>query len=265
MNSSPTAAAPPDLANILSQDDYLRQRLRPQVGDLDFIVHQDLLEMVLLLCGPLQGRLLDYGCGGSPYARVLPQFAPYVRADITAGEGIDHVLDARGNLPREPDASYDVILSTQVLEHVADPERYLAEAFRLLRPGGSLVLTTHGFFPEHGCPYDFHRWTGYGLEHAVTQAGFTVAESYKLTTGLRASLYLLHFTVLFEFNRPGGGLGHFLLRSARGVYRRIGISLVNRLGHWTKAGARASSHADELHLYLGVALRATKPPGTARP
>jgi SAM-dependent methyltransferase len=202
--------------------------------------------------------VLDYGCGGSPYASVLPQFSPYVRADIAAGEGIDLVLDARGNLPGEATGSYDVVLSTQVLEHVADPERYLAEAYRLLRPGGALVVTTHGFYPEHGCPYDFHRWTGYGLEYAVTQAGFSVAESYKVTTGLRASLYLLHYTVLFEFASPGGGLRGVLLRSIRGVYRRIGISLVNWFGQSTRRQSLASSHADDLHLYLGVALRATK-------
>ena len=48
-------------------------------------------------------------------------------------------------------------------------------------------MTTHGLFPELGCPYDFYRWTGYGLERHAENAGFKVAESYKLTSGLRGA------------------------------------------------------------------------------
>jgi SAM-dependent methyltransferase len=247
------------LGDILREQDYLRRRLQPHWSEWECLIHEDLRDAVLFLCRDLRGRLLDFGCGGSPYKGLLPQFSPYVRADITAGEGIDLVLDSRGSLPGEPAASYDVVLSTQVLEHVPDPARYLTEAHRLLRPGGALVLTTHGFFQEHGCPYDYYRWTGYGLERAVEDAGFVVEESYKLTVGLRAVIYFLHFSAHFQLNCPEWPLGNFFLQLAGRIYRRFLVGPLNRLGQMAKEQARTSSHSVKDSLYLGVALRARKP------
>ncbi len=60
------------------------------------------------------------------------------------------------------------MLSTQVLEHVTDPRLYLAECHRVLRPGGPLLLSTHGIMVYHPDPVDYWRWTGAGLQRAVT-------------------------------------------------------------------------------------------------
>lgn len=247
------------LGDILREQDYLRRRLQPHWSEWECLMHEDLRDAILVLCQDQKGRLLDYGCGGSPYASLLPQFSPYVRADITAGEGIDLVLDSRGSLPEEPADSYDVVLSTQVLEHVPDPGRYLTEAHRLLRPGGALVLTTHGFFPEHGCPYDYYRWTGYGLERAAQDAGFVVEESYKLTVGLRAAIFLLHVMAYFRLKYPDWPVVNFFLKQAGRIYRRFLVGPLNLVGKKAKDQARTPSHSVKDYLYLGVALRARKP------
>jgi len=254
-NTSPSMSADSAKALVekLQQQEYLRERIQPKRTDIEYLVHQDLRDVILLLCRDLTGRLLDYGCGG------MPQFSPYVRADITPGPGIELILDQRGELPAEPDGSFDVLLSTQVLEHVPDPDKYLAEAFRLLRPGGAMVLTTHGFVPEHGCPDDYHRWTGYGLERVVGQAGFVVEESYKITAALRASVYLLHFSILYQLSWPTGTLLNHFLTFFRRFYRRFLMGGLNHLGELATHQARVSSHSDEHKLYVGVALRARKP------
>ena len=87
-------------------------------------------------------------------------------------------------------AEYDCVLSTQVLEHVEDPQGYLEECHRVLTPGGHLVLTTHGLFEDHACPYDYWRWTADGLKRLVGGVGLEVSSSKKMTTGPRCILYL---------------------------------------------------------------------------
>ncbi len=251
------ADRPDTLADQIRGGDYVRLRLDPPRSDLDYLVNVDLRDAILLLAKNQSGRTLDYGCGGSPYRELLPALRPYVRADIPPGEGLDLTLDADGLLPSEPAGSYDVVLSTQVLEHVPDAPRYLAEAFRLLRPGGALIVTTHGLIPEHGCPYDFHRWTSDGLARAVTDAGFVVEENYKLTLDRRAAIYFLNYTMMCLMS------GTVLSRAARGVYRRLLMPIANWIGdRLTKERLAAHGPVEVLHqhsLYVGVGIRARKP------
>src|SRR5690606_19278094 len=96
----------------------------------------------------------------------------YERADLGDAPDLDHRFGVDSKLP-VPSQTYDLVLSTQVLEHVQDPSAYLNEALRVLQPGGRLVLTTHGVFPDHACPHDYQRWTADGLRLLVERSGFT--------------------------------------------------------------------------------------------
>jgi SAM-dependent methyltransferase len=134
------------------------------------------------------GTLLDFGCGGSPYRQLFPGTI-YRRADVLPANDIDYVIrpDCGIDCPGE---EFDTILSTQVLEHVVDSKRYIAEALRLLKPGGQLILSTHGSFFDHGCPNDFRRWTADGLQADLKSGGFEISLAHKLTTNMRALLFL---------------------------------------------------------------------------
>ena len=85
-----------------------------------------------------------------------------------------------------PDASVDAVVSTQVLEHVPDVQRYLKEALRVLKPGAPLLLTTHGDWVLHRVPTDFRRWTVDGLRYEHEQAGFEL-QSVTPAIGILAS------------------------------------------------------------------------------
>jgi SAM-dependent methyltransferase len=74
-----------------------------------------------------------------------------------------------------PDASADGVVSFQVLEHVWDLDWYLGECRRLLRPGGWLLLSTHGNWLYHPHPTDFRRWTRDGLVEELSGRGFRPA------------------------------------------------------------------------------------------
>jgi SAM-dependent methyltransferase len=98
------------------------------------------------LCAPLlpDGRILDLGCGvGHSFQRLAPRQTVGVDIDPGALAGQDretYVADMR-RLPF-PDHEFDGVLSVQSIEHVPDPERVLAEARRVLRPGGTAVFVT---------------------------------------------------------------------------------------------------------------------------
>ena len=136
-------------------------------------------------------QLLDFGCGDQPLrSTVLELGYRYVPCDV-AGE--PELLAVEGQRLASTDASFDAVLSTQVLEHVWDVNWYLAECRRVLRRGGFLVLSTHGSWPYHPHPGDFRRWTKVGLEREVADAGFRVVETKEL---LSAPGWVVQFAVL---------------------------------------------------------------------
>jgi FkbM family methyltransferase len=130
-------------------------------------------------------RVLDYGCADQPYRAIVPERCEYLGADLPGNPLATLDLRPDGTVPL-PDASVQAVMSTQVLEHVDDPARYLAECQRLLAPGGKLLLSTHGLMIWHADPIDRWRWTGEGLRHLVEDAGFGVLE-FRGLLGLAAT------------------------------------------------------------------------------
>lgn len=98
--------------------------------------------------------------------------------DMQAGEGVDQVADIH-DLPAEWAGRFSGIVCSEVLEHVARPWLALPELFRVLQPGGLLVITTLFAFPEHGYPDDYYRYSQSGLRLLLADAGFSdIATEY---------------------------------------------------------------------------------------
>lgn len=137
---------------------------------------QTILDAVRRFSPHAHGQLLDIGCGHKPYAHILaPYIEQYVGLDMTDSPG-GHDADIIGSTLALPfdDQSFDTIVSTQVIEHVTDPQQMLREIARVLRPGGIVLITAPFAWPLHEKPHDFQRFTRYGLEHLATTAGLTV-------------------------------------------------------------------------------------------
>src|SRR3954452_3858886 len=130
---------------------------------------------IALLAGELRAgsgsRVLDYGCGVVAYRHFFPADVRYAAADLPGNPHANLLLHGDGTVPAE-DGGFDAVMSTQVLEHVPDPALYLAECFRVLRPGRRMLLSTHGTFVYHPDPDDYWRWTCAALQKAVRDAGF---------------------------------------------------------------------------------------------
>lgn len=112
---------------------------------------------------PANYRLLDLGCGSKPYRSLFTGATEYIGLDIVPGPQVDIVGEA-WNLPF-PDASFDVLISTQVLEHTRDLDLTIKEIQRVVKPGGSIFISAPLAFVEHGQPYDYWRFTQFGLRH----------------------------------------------------------------------------------------------------
>jgi SAM-dependent methyltransferase len=145
--------------------------------------------------------LVDYGCAQQPYRRLLSDEVGYVGVDLPGNPKADVLIDEDGRVPLG-DGVADAVLSTQVLEHVTDPTVYLDECHRLLRPGGSLLLSTHGIMYYHQDPEDYWRWTSPGLSSLIEGRGFTVKEQYGVLGLAAAALQLYQDATVGRVPRP---------------------------------------------------------------
>jgi SAM-dependent methyltransferase len=114
-------------------------------------------------------RVLDVGCGIRPY---FPYFEPYA-SEYVGVDIANPAADLEGSVEAlpVPEASFDVVLCTQVLEHVGDPEQAVHELSRVTAPGGRVLASTHGVQVYHPSPTDYWRWTHSGLARLFEEGG----------------------------------------------------------------------------------------------
>jgi len=130
---------------------------------------------------------LDIGSGNSPYSNIFPN-RKTVEVSPRPGHEPDYVADAH-DLSVIQNESFDVVLCTEVLEHLHTPQKAIDEMYRVLKPGGKLILTTRFIFPLHETPVDYFRYTKYGLCHLLKKFDKTLIEEETDTVECLAVLY----------------------------------------------------------------------------
>lgn len=124
------------------------------------------------------GKLLDIGCGTQPYRSLFTQVTSYTGVDLPNSCHTlppDTVTYDGETLPF-PSNTFDWAMATEVLEHVRRPELLLSSIYDVLRPGGGFFLSVPFLAGVHEPPYDFRRWTNYGLIEELEKAGFEKIE-----------------------------------------------------------------------------------------
>ena len=116
-------------------------------------------------------NVLDVGCGNKPYADLF-EGHNYRGLDCTTINSLPDIIGSAMDIPVESD-TVDIVFSTQVIEHVPSPSEMINECFRVLKPAGILILTGPFYWPLHEEPYDFYRFTKYGFEYLLKDAGFS--------------------------------------------------------------------------------------------
>ncbi len=122
----------------------------------------------------LKGKVLNAGAGWRPVSHLIE--GELVNQDLTYDgdkrKNI-HIHSPLHHIPVESNY-FDTILCIAVLEHVENPEEVVPELYRVLKPGGHLILEVPFLQPEHKVPTDFQRYTKDGLVRLVAHHGFQV-------------------------------------------------------------------------------------------
>ena len=145
----------------------LRRRDTPSMLRPDYLHLWTLARNMRLLCrGVGGGRILDVGCGDSPYRSFLPSDGVYVRLDSSPERHPDIVADAR-NMPIDS-CSFDCVLCNQVIDFVGDPRGMIEECCRALKPGGRFIVSTPLLWPCENHARDRYRYTVWAMEELLS-------------------------------------------------------------------------------------------------
>lgn len=178
----------------LRREDFLTTPLSIFTSPI-YIIRRGLYKEISRIAPKVVGDILDFGCGQKPYETCFVNASTYTGVDILVS-GHNH-LDSKvdifydGKILPFPDNSFDSIVCFEVLEHIFNPEEVLCEISRVLKPGGTFLATVPFIWEEHEVPYDFARYTSYGLVHILKKNGYKILELLKTTTSILAIGQLL--------------------------------------------------------------------------
>lgn len=153
---------------------------------------------------PNESLLLDIGAGQSQFRDILERFW-LVAVDFYPYPGVNVVCDLNQSLPFR-DASADILVLSNMLEHSAEPNTLLAECNRVLKPGGIILGAVPFMINIHQRPYDFYRYTDINLNYLLRKHGFTDMEVHPvmIPSALMlavASSFFIHLIERTEYSK----------------------------------------------------------------
>jgi len=161
--------------------------MKPSFFDLSKLENLSVRESITRVREFLKDRVLDLGCGEQPYASIVKEKASeYFGMDVMVRDTKrpDVCADSL-SLPFKGH-SFDTVLCTQVLEHVKDPFILFHQVSRVLKDAGCLILTAPQAWPLHEEPYDFFRYTKYGLTELAESNSLRVIKLEERGGGISA-------------------------------------------------------------------------------
>jgi SAM-dependent methyltransferase len=206
---------------------------------LDVKLASIFLSLQTILAG-VRGDVLEVGCGNQPY-RFLFRHASYQAIDHARAKAFissprPDVIYYEGETFPVSDESQDFVFHVEVLEHVENPDRFLGECHRVLRPGGRLLFTVPLNYRFHYIPYDYFRYTPSGVRLLLTRAGFrdvsVVPQGTDVTTASHKVL-----SICFRWLREDVALPWRLLRGLVTIALLPFLAVVHLVGLFSLLGA----------------------------
>lgn len=146
-----------------------------------YIARKGLYDNLFALGHNISGRTLDVGCGTKPYEKLFSH-SSYVGLEFDTGidsekKQADYHYDGK-TFPFN-EGEFDSVVTNQVLEHVFNPDEFLNEINRVLKPAGKLLLTVPFVWDEHEQPFDYARYSSFGLKSLLNNHGFEIIDHIK--------------------------------------------------------------------------------------
>jgi SAM-dependent methyltransferase len=157
----------------------------------------------------VSGKTLDVGSGSKPYIGLFSEVTSYIGMDIEQSghkhqrEYIDVFYDGE-TFPFEEN-TFDSLVFFEVLEHVFNPDTFFKQISKVVKPGGNCLVTIPFIWGEHEQPYDFARYSSFGLKHMFDKHGFEIVEHKKYLTDFRLIFLLINSYLYTTFKKylPG--------------------------------------------------------------
>lgn len=176
-----------------------------------FLIRRALFNTIAPIARDMRGDILDFGCGSKPYRELFAACDSYLGVDIAvsghdhADSQVDVFYDGK-HLPFD-DGQFDAVVAFEVFEHVFNIDELLLELRRMLRPGGQVLLTLPFAWPEHEVPYDFGRYTSFGIRAVIERNGLVVQSIEKTNSTVEALHQLWLEYIDSRLLRPFGVVG----------------------------------------------------------
>ncbi len=160
-----------------------------------YFARKSLYNNVSRIAEHITGDVVDVGCGKKPYKHLF-QTKKYIGIEVEQ-EGHDHTNEDVDvfydgiTMPFE-NATFDSAITSQVLEHVFTPDAFLTEINRVLKPNGKLLLTVPFVWDEHEQPYDYARYSSFGLKSLLEKNGFEIVVHIKSLNDVRVIFQLIN-------------------------------------------------------------------------
>ncbi|HMQ68397.1 MAG TPA: class I SAM-dependent methyltransferase [Ignavibacteria bacterium] len=159
-----------------------------------------LLESIWHFRDYLEGNLLDLGCGNKPYYDIYNEYC-----ESSVGCDVPFSLHKNAKVEVECYAEdidkhfemnrFDCVLCTEVLEHTVNDRKVISNISTILKPGGTLIISTPFTYVLHEAPHDYRRYTYYGLRKILEENNFKVMSAFSMGGTFSSGLYIFYYSL----------------------------------------------------------------------